>query len=167
MPDPAFHGSPRQPDVRIALFRTFEAFPLRLFLICFQKMPIRVRSLRIERTDPVAHASHVLMGQDRGLYAEAIQNPGHDHKGPMAAFRCFIAKRFVKVEQLLEGRPTADIHDPPIVFRPFLGEPIGPVFLEFVGKVPAGDQDRPSSGICRSSGDDLPKAVMVGQGQPG
>ena len=165
--DPAVHGSPRQPDVRIALFCLFKALPLHLLLIRSQKMPIRVRSLRIERTDPVAYAGHILMGQDRGLYAETVQSPGHDHKGPMAAFRCFIAKRFVKVEQLAKGRPTTYVHDPPVVFRPFLGEPIGSVFLELMGKITAGDQDRPSSGICRSSGDDLPKAVMVGQGQPG
>ena len=128
-------------------------------------MPIRVRSLRIEGTNPVAYAGHILMGQDRGLYAETVQSPGHDHKGPVAALRRFVAEGLVKLQKLPEGRPIAYVHDPPVVFRPFLSESIGSVVLELVGKIAAGDQDCPRPSICRSSGDDLPKAVVVGQRQ--
>lgn len=78
------------------------------FVISF--MPIRVRSLRIEGTNPIADAGHILMGQDRGLYAETIQSPGHDHKGPVAALRRFVAEGLVKLQKLPEGRPFAYVH---------------------------------------------------------
>ena len=85
----------------------------------------------------------------------------------MAALRGPVAEVLAEIEQFAERGSAADVHDAAVVFRPFLGEAVGTVVLQFMGEVAAGDEYGPSAEVFRSLRDHLAEAVVIGQRQAG
>ena len=107
------------------------------------------------------------MGKPLCLHGKAVQRPRHDEKRPMAALRRLVAEFLRKVKQPAKLSASHHFHDPPVVFRPFLPEAVGPVLRQPVGQISAGDDRHPFSGPHDRPLNALSQPVMHGKGQAG
>ena len=146
-----------------------DAFGLRLGRLLLQlrtqEVAAFVHAGGVEGADAVAHAGDVLVAQRGRLHRQPVQGPGHHDEGAVAAFRRLLAEFLGKVEELPEGGAGAHVHDARVVLRPLRREAVGPVGLELVAQVPAGDPHRPPPQHVHRQAHELPQGVMLRQGQ--
>ena len=85
----------------------------------------------------------------------------------MSAFPRLLTEPLREFQQFPEPGLSHHIHDALIVFRPLGAETIRTLLLQFMGKVPAGNNHRPASQTPCRTGNQLSGPVMVCQGKPG
>ena len=77
------------------------------------------------------------MGKLFRFHVLSVKGSCHHDKGTVSALRGFIAKVFIKIKELIEGRASHHVHDALVIFRTGGIEAVGAVFLQLMGKVTA------------------------------
>ena len=106
-------------------------------------------------------------GPVRRFYRHTVHGARHHGKASVSAFARLFAEPFREIQQPSKPAHAHHVHDALIVFRPLDAETIRAVLFQLVGKIAAGNDDRPPAQALYRLCNQLSGPVMVCKGKAG